>query len=192
MYKIIALMGEAGAGKDTIFQSVLRHFENNERVHEIISCTSRPIRENETNGKNYHFYTASQFSDKIMSGQMFEYTTFNNWWYGTSNDSIKKGDVINIGVFNPDGVRQLLGRSDCAVTVYHIKASDKNRLMRQLTREYNPNVDEILRRFTTDRADFQKLPFDAIELPNDSLEDFNEAIAHVVSQVQAALTQGQN
>lgn len=192
MYKIIALMGEAGAGKDTIFQSVLRHFENDERVHEIISCTSRPIRENETNGKNYHFYTASQFSDKIMSGQMFEYTTFNNWWYGTSNDSIKKGDVINIGVFNPDGVRQLLGRSDCAVTVYHIKASDKNRLMRQLTREYNPNVDEILRRFTTDRADFQKLPFDAIELPNDSLEDFNETVAHIVSQVQAALTQGQN
>lgn len=192
MYKIIALMGEAGAGKDTIFQSVLRHFEDNERVHEIVSCTSRPIRENETNGKNYHFYTASQFSDKIMSGQMFEYTTFNNWWYGTSNDSIKKGDVINIGVFNPDGVRQLLGRSDCAVTVYHIKASDKNRLMRQLTREYNPNVDEILRRFTTDRADFQKLPFDAIELPNDSLEDFNETVAHIVSQVQAALTQGQN
>lgn len=192
MYKIIALMGEAGAGKDTIFQSVLRHFENDERVHEIISCTSRPIRENEANGKNYHFYTASQFSDKIMSGQMFEYTTFNNWWYGTSNDSIKKGDVINIGVFNPDGVRQLLGRSNCAVTVYHIKASDKNRLMRQLTREYNPNVDEILRRFTTDRADFQKLPFDAIELPNDSLEDFNEAVAHIVSQVQAALTQGQN
>jgi guanylate kinase len=59
MYKIIALMGEAGAGKDTIFQSVLRHFENDERVHEIVSCTSRPIRENETNGKNYHFYTAS-------------------------------------------------------------------------------------------------------------------------------------
>lgn len=192
MYKIIALMGEAGAGKDTIFQSVLRHFENEERVHEIVSCTSRPIRENEVNGKNYHFYTALQFSDKIMSGQMFEYTTFNNWWYGTSNDSIKKGDVINIGVFNPDGVRQLLGRSDCAVTIYHIKTSDKNRLMRQLTREDNPNVDEILRRFTTDRADFQKLPFDAIELPNNSLEDFNETVAHVVSQVQAALTQGQN
>ena len=192
MYNIIMLIGEAGAGKDTIFQSVLRHFEDDERVHEIVSCTSRPIRENETNGKNYHFYTASQFSDKIMSGQMFEYTTFNNWWYGTSNDSIKKGDVINIGVFNPDGVRQLLGRSDCAVTVYHIKASDKNRLMRQLTREDNPNVDEILRRFTTDRADFQKLPFDTIELPNNSLEDFNEAVAHIVSQVQAALTQGQN
>lgn len=192
MYKIIALMGEAGAGKDTIFQSVLRHFENDKRVHEIVSCTSRPMRENEVNGKNYHFYTASQFSDKIMSGQMFEYTTFNNWWYGTSSDSVKREGVINIGVFNPSGVRQLMGRSDCEVIVYYIKASDKSRLMRQLTREDDPDVKEILRRFNADNEDFQNFAFDTIEIPNNTWEDFNTGVQLIVGQIQTLLAQGQN
>lgn len=192
MYKIIALMGEAGAGKDAIFQSVLRYFENDERVHEIVSCTSRPQRENEVNGKNYHFYTASQFSDKIMSGQMFEYTIFNNWWYGTSSDSVKKEGVINIGVFNPSGVRQLIERSDCEVIVYYIKASDKSRLIRQLTREDSPDVKEILRRFNADNEDFQNFAFNIIEIPNNTWEDFDAGVQLIVGQIQTLLAQGQN
>lgn len=44
MYKIIALMGKSGAGKDTLMQKLLSLYPN---FHEIISCTSRPIREGE-------------------------------------------------------------------------------------------------------------------------------------------------
>ena len=43
MYKVIALIGEAGSGKDTIMQSILKRCPT--QFHEIISCTTRPIRE---------------------------------------------------------------------------------------------------------------------------------------------------
>ena len=43
MYKVIALIGEAGSGKDTIMQGVLKRCPT--QFHEIISCTTRPIRE---------------------------------------------------------------------------------------------------------------------------------------------------
>jgi guanylate kinase len=83
-----------------------------------------------------------------------EFTNFNNWWYGTSYDSVRSDGIVNIGVFNPSGVRQLLDRPDCDVTVYWVTTSDKQRLYRQLSREESPDVKEIIRRFATDEADF--------------------------------------
>ena len=53
MYKVIALIGEAGSGKDTIMQGILIRCPT--QFHEIISCTTRPIREGEKDGVNYHF-----------------------------------------------------------------------------------------------------------------------------------------
>ena len=35
------------------------------------------------------------------------------------------------------------------------ETTDKERLIRQLNREENPDVEEIIRRFSTDKADFQ-------------------------------------
>ena len=43
-YKVIALIGEAGSGKDTMLKEVLKL---NPNFNEIISCTTRPIREGE-------------------------------------------------------------------------------------------------------------------------------------------------
>ena len=45
MFKIIALIGESGTGKDTIIKEILRNFPS--LFNEIISCTTRPIREGE-------------------------------------------------------------------------------------------------------------------------------------------------
>ena len=51
MYKIAAIIGEAGSGKDTIInQSLLQHPEI---FHKIINYTSRPKRENEIDGSDY-------------------------------------------------------------------------------------------------------------------------------------------
>ena len=36
-----------------------------------------------------------------------EFSCFNNWWYGTSIDALTK-DKINVGVFSPNSIKQLL------------------------------------------------------------------------------------
>lgn len=43
--KLIALMGKAGSGKDTILKHLSSHYPD--KYHEIISCTTRPPREGE-------------------------------------------------------------------------------------------------------------------------------------------------
>ena len=192
---MVVLMGEAGAGKDSMMQAVLEKLAEKGHisdVHEIVSCTSRPMREGEAHGINYYYYHPNDFEMKIMNDEMLEFTRFNNWWYGTSYDSVRGDGVVNIGVFNPSGVRQLLDRPDCNVTVYWIKATDKNRFLRQLNRENAPDVKEIVRRFNADYEDFSDIDFDYIEIPNDTYEDFTAGAKQIAGQVQASLAQGQD
>ena len=192
MYNIVILMGEAGAGKDSMMQKVLADLKDVPGVHEIVSCTSRPKREGEAHGINYYYYHPNDFETKILNNEMLEFTKFNNWWYGTSYESVRSGNMVNIGVFNPAGVRQLLDREDCTVSVYYVRAADKTRFLRQLNREENPNVKEIVRRFSADYEDFKDIDFDYIEVPNETVEDFEAGVKAIVCQIKTMLAQGQN
>ena len=179
MYKIIALIGQAGAGKDSVMQAVLKEAPG---LHEIISCTTRPMREGEQEGVNYFYLTKEQFAEKVLNMEMLEATCFNDWFYGTALQSLDES-VINIGVFNPDGIDALLESPLVEVTVYYVHATDKNRLIRQLNREENPNVDEVLRRFKADKEDFSDLDFEFQVLPNDTQEEFRAAVKTIVCRL---------
>jgi guanylate kinase len=156
MYKIVTISGKAGAGKDTILQSLLKVLREDSRypqVHEIVSCTTRPPREGEVDGKNYYFLTHEEFVEKVSNDRMLEATIFNGWCYGTCIDYLRE-DLINIGVYNPAGVDALMDDYEVEVFSILVEASDKVRLLRQLSRENNPNVKEIIRRYSADEEDF--------------------------------------
>ena len=180
MFKIVALIGEAGSGKDTIMQRILARYPL--AFNEIISCTTRPMREGEVEGVNYFYLTPEEFAGKVLNGEMLEATSFNDWFYGTSYDSLRS-DCPNIGVFNPDGIRAMSGMPDLDVTVYKITCSDKTRLLRQLNREQHPDVDEIVRRYKTDKEDFFDLEFYYTEVENEDREDLDLATNAILSQL---------
>ena len=49
-------MGKAGSGKDTLLKTLLQTSPFN-MANPIISCTTRPIRDYEKDGVDYHFLT---------------------------------------------------------------------------------------------------------------------------------------
>lgn len=189
MYKIIAIMGEAGSGKDSLMQAMLKLRPD---FHEIISCTTRPKREGEVEGVNYYYYTPEQFGDRVLHDEMLECTVFNDWFYGTSYDSVRS-DCINIGVFNPTGVESLVVRPDVDVKIIRVVAEDKTRLLRQLNREGSPDVREIIRRFHADWLDFEGVEedFECIEIPNGEGADIVAGAMLALAQLKPWLEQGQ-
>ena len=154
-YNIIAIMGSAGSGKDSFLNAI---FKNKliPNAKPIISCTTRPIREHEQDGVNYHYLTNEEFAEQVVNGDMLEATIFNNWCYGTS---LKNLDInsLNIGVFNPEGVEILQNNEKVNLQIIYIIADDKVRLLRQLNREEHPDCDEIIRRYGTDKKDFNDI-----------------------------------
>lgn len=149
---IVALVGKAGAGKDTLLNRICQDSPN---YHKIISCTTRPMRKGEIDGEDYYFISHEAFAQKILNEDMLEATEFNDWFYGTMKSSLIENG-INIGIFNPEGYNYLTSALDDDIYVigFYVRCDDKVRLMRQLNREENPDVDEIIRRYTTDKQDF--------------------------------------
>lgn len=178
--KIVALMGEAGSGKDTILHKIMEKYPS--YFHEIISCTTRPPREGEKDGINYHFLSIDEFTRKVLNGDMLEATEFNDQHYGTDRESLTI-DKINIGVFNPEGVRCLQEDDNIELYVFYVRAAGKQRLLRQLNREENPDVDEIVRRYKTDTQDFgylEDIKYQTLE--NNTLKDIDVAIDTIFGQ----------
>lgn len=162
-YQVVALIGKAGAGKDSIQKATCELHPL--MFHPIVSCTTRPAREGEIEGVDYHYITLNEFTRKVLNGDMLEATEFRDWFYGTTLESLSK-DKINIGVFNPAGVEALLEDSRLDVIVFEVVAPDKQRLMRYLNREENPNCTEMCRRYFTDEKDFADLDFDRYQIDN--------------------------
>ena len=188
-YTIIALMGKAGSGKDTIMRALLKQPTFKGAVP-IISCTTRPRREKEQNGVDYHFLTNEEFTNKILSGDMLEATVFNDWCYGTSLENLSK-DKVNIGVFNPEGVGLLKGNSNINLKLIYIEANDKDRLLRQLNREKNPDIHEIIRRYSADEMDFTEEEIQYLEPDCFITNNDGGSVNHIAKAIADAYASGQ-
>ena len=176
--RIIAIMGEAGSGKDSLIEKLIK---NKELFHKIVPCTTRPLRENEIDGVQYHFLSFDEFWKYASSKNdyIIDQTFFNGWSYG-SRWSDLSDNKINIGIFNPYGVNQIIKNTNLDVKIIYLKVDPVKRMQRQLYRESNPNVSEIARRFLADEEDFKIFNFEEkIDLPNNSLSDFESNITAI-------------
>lgn len=69
---ILVISGWSCAGKDTA-----QDFLAKKGWGFIVSTTSRPIRPNEVEGKNYYFVTRQEFENKIKNNELLEYRSYN-------------------------------------------------------------------------------------------------------------------
>ena len=178
-YRILALAGKAGAGKDSLYKELLER--KPDMFNPLISCTTRPKREGEVDGKDYYFISRETFEKMLLNGDFLEACVFNDWGYGTPMAQLVE-DKINLGIFNPSGIEYLCDNPSIDLKVLYLIVDAKERLIRQLKREEHPNVDEIVRRYTVDEKDFRYLlqEDNVIPIENNTKKDFREAYHYAI------------
>ena len=82
---LLVLSGPAGAGKSTVLRSVV---EQDPVPRFSVSCTTRPRREGEVDGSDYHFLSEEEFSGKVEVGEFLEHAGVHKWRYGTLRNSV--------------------------------------------------------------------------------------------------------
>ena len=116
--KIIALFGKSGAGKDTLLNVAMCTFPD--QLHKITMTTTRPIRDYETQGKEYNFVDPAEFAEKLLNCDLIEATSFNNWFYGTDINELRE-DKINIiakEIYGAKYPQKYQDNRDCQRTFY--------------------------------------------------------------------------
>ncbi|MBR3900609.1 MAG: guanylate kinase [Ruminococcus sp.] len=159
MNRIFFIMGKSSSGKDTIFNRI----RSEEKLLPIVLYTTRPMRENEENGREYHFVDRACFDKMKSEGKVIEERIYNTihgeWIYFTSKESIdiEKGNCIGIGTLESYvKIKEHFGE---AVVPIYIEVEDGLRLARAVERERlqtNPKYAELCRRFLADSSDFSE------------------------------------
>ncbi|MBK7214415.1 MAG: guanylate kinase [Bacteroidales bacterium] len=79
--KMIIVSAPSGAGKSTIVKHLLKSGLN---LEFSVSATSRPIREGEVDGREYHFISTEDFKKKIEAKELLEWQeVYPGSYYGT-------------------------------------------------------------------------------------------------------------
>jgi len=86
--RVIIISAPAGTGKTTLVHKLIEEFPN--YVTQSISCTTRPPRKGEIDGKDYVFLTETAFEKRKVSGEFLEYATVFGFQYGTLKEVVEK------------------------------------------------------------------------------------------------------
>lgn len=161
MGKIFCVMGKSSSGKDTLYQMLKKELE----FDSIVPYTTRPIREGETNGVEYHFVTEEEVAELEEAGKIIELRAYNTvhgiWKYFTAGDAqidLEHRNYLMIGTVEAYQKLKAYYGEEHLVPIY-IEVDDGIRLQRALNREKlqeQPKYAEMCRRFLADEVDFSE------------------------------------
>ena len=162
MGKIYYMMGKSSSGKDTLYKEVLKALP---KLKTLVLYTTRPIREGEQEGIEYHFVTDEELERFEKAGKIIEERTYDTvygaWKYATIEDgqiNLAAYDYLVIGTLESyAGMKKCFGAENL-VPIY-IEVEDGERLSRALSRERQqeqPKYEEMCRRFLADQKDFSE------------------------------------
>jgi guanylate kinase len=116
--RLFILSAPSGAGKSTLCRALRQHFPD---MSYSVSYTTRPPRQDEQNGADYHFITKTEFENRIARNQWAEWAEVYGNYYGTDADVIDQGlkngrdFLLDIDV---QGTRRILKRYPAAITFF--------------------------------------------------------------------------
>lgn len=159
MNRIFYIMGKSSSGKDSIYKKLIAEL----RFDTLVIYTTRPMRENELEGREYHFVDKDEFlrmkkNNAVIEERHYD-TVHGEWIYFTAKDSIDLSrNILGIGTLESYvKLRDYFGGE--VVRPIYIEVDDGIRLLRAVERErieVQPRYAEMCRRFLADTADFSE------------------------------------
>lgn len=181
MNKLFILLGRSASGKDSVMELLLPQLEQL-NIAKLPSNTTRPRRDNEVEGREYHFSTLHEFDTLYQNKEIAEYAVYNIkqgfWCYYTKQSDLESlNDTNLIAIKNPLGYRQLAsGKYKNNIVTILLDCPEYILKERYLKR--GALDDSLEDRIERDRKDFSYL------IPNYTvLNDGSESVEEVSNQI---------
>lgn len=177
----IILSSPSGGGKTTILHQLL---EARDDVGYSVSCTTRPPRPGEVNGRDYYFLSIPEFLDRQERGELAESAEVHGHLYGTLCSEVVR--VLGSGrhvIMDIDvqGARQFRTSFPESVLIYVLPPSGEV-LLERLRARNTETRESLKKRLLAALVELRAVPMYQYVVLNDDLE---RAVASVSGIIDA-------
>lgn len=161
---IFVMIGPGGAGKNAIMRAIIEQSDN---ITQLATATTRPMRDDEQQGREHLFITTEEFKQMIANGELLEYQEVTpTRFYGIPRQSVLESlqdSVIRIADIEVLGAQELVKAFpkhivQIFVTVPGETLEDKLRVLtkRMQQRDNTTQIQERLKRAQMLEFPYQK------------------------------------
>jgi len=167
---VIVISAPSGAGKSTLCSKLAQKLPN---LYCSVSCTTRPKRPGEKDGRDYFFVSEKKFKEMIRRKELVEWACVHDHYYGIPRQFLEKNiragkdTVLNIDVQGALKIRRLFPGSVLIFVMTPTMAELEKRL-----RARKQDSDAVIRtRLRNARRELRFLPKYDYLVINDKLAD---------------------
>ena len=175
----IILSSPSGGGKTTIAHKLLAARRD---VGYSVSCTTRPPREGEVDGRDYHFRTLKDFKRGQAAGEFAESAEVHGHLYGTLRAEVDrvlssgKHVIMDIDV---QGTRQFAAAFPDSVLIFILPPSAEA-LIARLTARKTEDPKSLIRRFRSAKDELKAIDLYQYVVVNDEVDSAVAAISSII------------
>ena len=175
---LMAISGPSGVGKGTLVKALLARRKD---LIESVSCTTRPPRKGERDGREYFFLKREEFLSRIEKGDFLEYDEHFGNFYGTPKSFVREALKEKSVILEIDVVGALNAKKafpECILGM--IVPPSEEELKRRLKGRNSETDEEIERRLARMEYEFsKKSEYDYIVV-NDALDGAERKLEEII------------
>jgi len=165
---MIILIGASASGKTEAAKMLGKLFG----VKKVVTTTTRAMRVGETDGVDYFFVSQEEFSRRKKAHRFAETAVYSGNHYGTGLDQIGSEKVL---IVEPQGYKNFRKLNDPTIISFFIDVPESLRGERMRLR--GDKEENIARRLSTDRVDFDRANIGPVDFVIDGQKKTVEQIA---------------
>lgn len=180
---LVVISGPSGVGKDSVLRGLK---ERNLDMHFVVTATTRPRREEETQGVDYFFLSKDEFARMIELDELIEYAIVYNDYKGIPKQQVRaalasgQDVVMRVDVQGATTIRKLAPE---AVLIF-LTTESEAALVRRLKARQTETAENLSLRIATARQELKRAAeFDYLIVNADGRLD--ETIDTVIAIIQA-------
>ncbi len=177
--QLFVLSGPSGVGKSSLRDGVRKRFPE---LAYSISYTTRPPRQGESEGRDYHFVSMEAFLAMKEAGDFVEYAQVHGNYYGTSRAQLEKhlNDRRNLLLeIDVQGARQVKEHFPSACFIF-VLPPDRETLEKRLLQRGTEQENDLERRLEDSSRELLEAFWYDYSIVNDVLQEAVEALAAII------------
>lgn len=182
--QLLVISGPSGSGKSTLINRLMKYEKD---IYFSISCTTRPKRDGEKDGVDYHYISEDEFKKGIENGDFLEWAVVHKNYYGTSlvpvKEALKQGKTV---IFDIDvqGFKSVREAFKNEIVSIFITTKNKTELKKRLIARGTNDPDDIERRIMNAVGEMEHIKEYDYLIINDDLDESYRAFKSIFRAIK--------